>query len=154
MAKLRREVHGVHKPEGRQPLGPIFNQATTNKENVIFRFDAVKVVVSELDDADREHLLAEHEELIAALRRQAYTGLVSASTGEPRGGERARRLDPPSPKTAWSDGKRPPRPIDSHHRDRRAVGHTLPTTKGAAAGRDHDLQPPPLPQRAARGQEA
>ena len=47
-------------------------------------------------------------------------------------------------KTAWSDGKRPPRSLVSHQRDRRAVGHILPTTRSVAARRGHDPQPPSL----------
>ncbi len=67
VTQLRRAVHKVHKPRGHQPLGSIFNDKATDKAAGVFRFDAVKVVVADLDERDRARLRAELEELLAAL---------------------------------------------------------------------------------------
>ncbi len=67
VTQLRRAIHKVHKPSTPPRLGSIFNDKATDKAKGVFRFDAVKVVVEELDDRERKQLRAELEELLAAL---------------------------------------------------------------------------------------
>ncbi len=67
VAQLRRAVHRAHRPTGPEPLGSIFNAAATDRAQGIFRFDAVKVVIAELNEADRAQLRAELQELLGAL---------------------------------------------------------------------------------------
>jgi ParB/RepB/Spo0J family partition protein len=67
VAKMKREVGRAHKPTTPPPLGSIFNDKATDRAKGIFRFDAVKVVVADLDNQERKQLRAELEELLAAL---------------------------------------------------------------------------------------
>jgi len=61
-------VHKANKPTGHQPLGSVFNATATDKAAGVYRFDAVKVVIADLDENDRAQLRAELEEQRAALR--------------------------------------------------------------------------------------
>ena len=67
VAQLRRAIHEAHKPGSPPRLGSIFNGKATDKAKGVFRFDAVKVVVAELDEGEREQLRGELQELLVAL---------------------------------------------------------------------------------------
>jgi hypothetical protein len=60
------DIGRAHKPTHRR-LGSIFNENATDKARGVFRLDAVKVVVADLDDQDRQQLRAELTELLEAL---------------------------------------------------------------------------------------
>ena len=64
VTQLRR---AIHKPTTPPRLGSIFNDKATDRGKGVFRFDAVKVVVADLDDGEREQLRGELRELLAAL---------------------------------------------------------------------------------------
>jgi len=67
VTQLRRAVHKAHKPVGRPRLGSIFGDTATDRDKGEYRFDAVKVVVSELDEQEREQLRGELRELLEVL---------------------------------------------------------------------------------------
>lgn len=48
-------------------LGSIFNDKATDRDKGVFRFDAVKVVVADLDEEEREQLRGELRELLGVL---------------------------------------------------------------------------------------
>jgi len=67
VTKLRRAIHQAHKPAGRPRLGSIFSDTATDRAKGVYRFDAVKVVVAELDKQEREQLRGELRELLELL---------------------------------------------------------------------------------------
>jgi hypothetical protein len=67
VAQLKRAINKAHKPTGPAPLGSIFNEGSSDKENGVFRLAPVKVVVADLGDEDKEQLKAELAELMEAL---------------------------------------------------------------------------------------
>ncbi len=69
VVKMKREVNHACRPTSRPRLGSIFNESTTDRERGVFRFDAVKVVVGELDEQERQQLRGELEALLEALGR-------------------------------------------------------------------------------------
>jgi len=67
VTQLRRAIHKALEPTTPPCLGSIFNDKATDRSKGVFRFDAVKVVVAELDDGEREQLRGELRELLVAL---------------------------------------------------------------------------------------
>ncbi len=67
VAKMKREIGRAYRPTTRLRLGSIFNESATDKAGGVFRFDAVKVVVAQLDEQEREQLRGELRELLDAL---------------------------------------------------------------------------------------
>lgn len=67
VAAMRREINRAHKPQGRPPLGSIFNEAATDKTKGVFRFESVKVVVAELTEEERARLRSELQALLGVL---------------------------------------------------------------------------------------
>jgi ParB/RepB/Spo0J family partition protein len=67
VAKLRRAVHKEYRPAGPPKIGSIFNDQATDRANGVYRFDAVKVVIAQLDQQEREQLRSELRELLRAL---------------------------------------------------------------------------------------
>jgi ParB/RepB/Spo0J family partition protein len=67
VTQLRRAIHKVHKVAGQPRLGSIYNERATDKSKGVFRLDAVKVVIAELDKQERDQLRGELTELIKAL---------------------------------------------------------------------------------------
>jgi len=56
VTQLRRAIHKAYKPITPPRLGSIFNDKASDRARGVFRFDAVKVVVAELDEQEREQL--------------------------------------------------------------------------------------------------
>ncbi len=54
--RMKRAINMAHRPPGPEPLGSICNPTDTEKQGGVFRFRAVKVVVAELGEEDREQL--------------------------------------------------------------------------------------------------
>jgi ParB/RepB/Spo0J family partition protein len=69
VARMKREVSRACRPPEPPRLRTIFNDKATDKAKGVFRFDAVKVVVSELDEGERAQLQGELTELLEALGR-------------------------------------------------------------------------------------
>jgi len=67
ITQLRRTIHKAHKPATPPRLGSIFNNKASDRARGVFRFDAVKVVVAELDEQEREQLRGELRELLEVL---------------------------------------------------------------------------------------
>jgi len=67
VAQLKRAVNKAYKASGKAPLGSIFNEGATKKEEGVYRLAPVKVVVGELGNKDKAKLKAELEELLGAL---------------------------------------------------------------------------------------
>jgi ParB/RepB/Spo0J family partition protein len=67
VTQLRRAVHRAHKSAEAPRLGSIFNDKACDREKGVYRLDAVKVVIPDLDEQERMQLKAELEELLAAL---------------------------------------------------------------------------------------
>ena len=67
VSKMKRDVGRAHKPTTPPRLGSIFNDTATDRAHGVFRFDAVKVVVTDLDEQERAQLRAELQELMDAL---------------------------------------------------------------------------------------
>jgi len=68
VAQLKRAVNEAHKAAGPAPLGSIFNEGATKRNEGVFRLQPVKVVVNDLADEDKERLKAELQEMLEALR--------------------------------------------------------------------------------------
>ncbi len=49
VSKMKREIGRAHRPTERPRLGSIFNDKATDRDKGVFRFDAVKVVIADLD---------------------------------------------------------------------------------------------------------
>jgi len=67
VSKMKRDIGRAYRPTTKPRLGSIFNESATDKSGGVFRFDAVKVVVADLDAQEREQLLGELQELMEAL---------------------------------------------------------------------------------------
>jgi hypothetical protein len=67
VTKMKREIGRAHKPTTPPPLGSIFNDKATDVAKGVFRFDAVKVVVADLDEQERARLCTELSALLQAL---------------------------------------------------------------------------------------
>ena len=67
VAKMKREANRAFRPTEPPPLGSMFNEQATDKARSVFRLDAIRIVVAELDEQECARLRGELEELIAAL---------------------------------------------------------------------------------------
>lgn len=67
VARLKRAVNKEHRPTEPVPIGSIFNDGATDKGSGVYRLAPVKIVVSDLDDQEKQRLKAELAEVMEAL---------------------------------------------------------------------------------------
>jgi ParB/RepB/Spo0J family partition protein len=67
VTQLRRAVHKALEPATRPRLGSIFNDRATHPDKRVYRLDAVKIDLDELDEQERTQLRGELQELLEAL---------------------------------------------------------------------------------------